>query len=256
MSLPTGYDRAAAPALLTRGLPAALALALAAGCSDRGPAARYYYPVDDLAGGRVYAYEPAPDGDPALFPGYYWYYRAVETPDSLVLAATYYDAGGEPLQFVGERVVSAGALLRDLRLVRPTDSASVVTEAAVLEPAVFSFLAPDPARVLVSAVRFRQNDTSAVYTVTRNRRYARDTTVVVEGAPRDAQVWAVRELVEQDSAGTLALESRGIEVYAEGVGLAYRRRVHSDGTVEAHVLARRFGMDELAARFGAPPAAE
>lgn len=234
---------------VTRWLPLACFLALAA-CGDRGPNAAYYYPVDELLDGLVYAYEPAAGTDAEVFPGYYWYYRAVETPDSTVLAATYYDADGEPRQYVGERIVGEGALLRDLRLYRPTDSASVVTEADVLAPAVFSFREPDPARVLVAAVGFRQNDSSATYTVTRNRRYARDTTLAVGGDDYAAQVWTVRELIEQDSAGTMALESRGVEVYAEGLGLVYRERVHGDGTVEAHRLARRFPMSELERRFG------
>lgn len=238
---------------LTRRLLLVGVAGLLGACGEQHRQSRYYFPVADLADGEVYAYEPAPESTAEVFPGYYWYYRSVETPDSTVLAATYYDLGGEPLQYVAERIVTEGALLRDLRLYRPTDTTSAVTRARVLEPAVFSFRTPDPARVLVSAVRFRENDSSAVYTITRNRAYSRDTTFAVAGAERAAQVWTVRELIEQDSAGTLSLESRGVEIYAEGVGLAYRRRVHSNGAVEAHVLTRRFPMIRLEEMFGRAP---
>ena len=252
MSNEPGYGRPPGRRLLTAALRrAALAPLVAwAACTGHGPNVNYYYPLDDLADGRVYAYRPAPGSDSASFPGYYWFHRAVETPDSLVLTSTRYDEAGQPRQYVAERIVDGGALMRDLRLFVPTDSASVVTQAEVLEPAVFSFLVPLPGRVLVSAVRLRQNDSAAVYTITRNRHYARDTSVVVDGQTLPAQVWAVRELIEQDSAGTLSLETHGIEVYAEGVGLAYRRRDLGDGTVEAHVLTERFAMEVLEQRFG------
>ena len=246
---------------LNDGCAAALILALACGCGpDLGPGADYYFPAAELTGGLVYAYEGA---GPTPAPPHYWYYRGVAAGDSLVLAATYYDHDFEPRQFVRERLAAAGALQRELRLFTPTDSASLQVSAEVLAPALFSFLAPEPERVLVNAVRFADvpeapAGTSAVlpegapaaptYTVTRNRSYLRDTLVAALGAPRRAQLWLVRERSEQDSAGVLAIDSRAVELYAEGVGLVYRERVFPDGTVEVHRLRERFPMDTLEAR--------
>ena len=237
-------------------LSPSLALLLAA-CSSIGPAARYYYPIGELTEGLVYAYESV---GPLPAPDYYWYYRSVIGRDSTTLAATYYDAGFEPRQFTNERIVPTGVLRRDLRLFTPTDTTSVQTQAEVLAPAVFSFEAPDPDRLLVSAVRWREGapgsspedptSTRPTYTITHNRHYLRDTVVTVEGARRDAQVWQVRELVEQDSAGVLALEARAVEIYAEDVGLVYRERAFGDGTLEAYRLAERFVMDTLVTRAG------
>ena len=229
---------------------------LLAACSSYGPSAQFYYPIDELTEGLVYAYEGT--GEQA-FPPHFWYYRSVIGRDSTTLAATYYDAALEPRQFTNERIVSSGALRRDLRLYAPTDSNSQQVVATVLEPAVFSFEAPDPDRLLVSAVQWQETSFGEspissltakppVYTVTHNRRYLRDTLVEVLGERRTAQVWQVRELIEQDSAGILALEARITEVYADGLGLTHRRRVHSDGTVEAYRLVARLPMDSLVAR--------
>ena len=256
------HRRPGCTAIVKAGL-CTLAAALVGACAD-GPDARYYYPVADLTDGLVYAYEPAP---PLGGAPHYWYYRSVETPDSTLLISTYYDAQFEPRQLVRERIVTQGSLLRDLRLYFPTASGeSAATQAEVLQPALFSFEAPDPERLLVSAVRvapgfgegrpgagedtLSQNPPSARYTVTRNRHYRRDTTYVLDGVALAAQVWDVRELTEQDSLGVLAIESRAVEVYAEGVGLVYRERRFDNGEGEAYRLAARMPMDSLGVLAG------
>ena len=238
-------------------------MTLGAACAKTSPDPRYYYPVTELTEGRVYAYAPvAPLGGAP----HYWYFRSVETPDSTLLVSTYYDAQFEPRQLVRERIVSQGSLLRDLRLYFPTGTGeSAAAQAEVLQPALFSFEAPDPQRLLVSAVRvapgfgdsrpagdtLSQNPPRARYTVTRNRHYLRDTTYVLDGAPLPAQVWRVRELTEQDSVGVLAVASEALEVYAEGVGLVYRERRFENGEGEAYRLAARLSMDSLNVLAGA-----
>ena len=260
MSRRDGYAPAPrlTPGLLAAGLAAA---GLLGACSRLGPSARYYYPAEDLLDGLVYAYAVDAAATAELEP-HYWYFRGVATPDSLVLASTYYDAGYEPRQYVGERIVPSGSLQRDLRLFEPgpLGQPSRETRAEVLAPALFSFAEPDTARVLVNVVRFRENaaptDTASVapgteatvYTLTRNRRYLRDTTLEVLGRRRDAQVWEVRELIERDENGVLALRTTSREVYAEDLGLAYRARRLPDGSVEAYRLAETFPMEELVRR--------
>ena len=234
MNLPSGY------------IALFLALVLTS-CSNLGPNADYYYPVDELADGMVYAYESV---GPLPQPPHYWFYRSVETPDSLVLTSTFYSAKFEPRQFVNERIVESGSLMRDLRLFTPTEGASDAVIADVLAPSLFSFEHPDTSRILVNAVSFRQNptqDSSALYTLTRNRRYVKDTLFNLSGKQVPAQLWSVRELTEQDSLGVLALESRAIEIYGRGLGLLYRERVFSDGSLEAFRLSGRFSMDSLTA---------
>ena len=225
-------------------------------CTNLGPSARYYYPIDELEDGLVYAYEGSIDGG---FAPYYWFYRSVETPDSTVLTGTYYSYEFEPLQFTNERIVADGSLRRALRLYSPTDSISTQTVATVLEPALFSFLEPDPDRLLVSAVRFSSGPDSsgnpgAIYTITHNRHYLKDTSITLFGKTYAAQAWEVRELIEQDSVGVLSVENQALEIYAEGVGLAYRERIFSNGTLEAYRLTGRFSMDSLERMAGYPAA--
>jgi len=227
-----------------------IALFLALGlvsCSNFGPNADYYYPVEDLADGMVYAYESV---GPLPQPPHYWFYRSIETLDSIVLTSTYYSADFEPRQFVNERIVQSGSIMRDLRLFTPTEGASDAVIANVLAPALFSFEPPDSERILVNTVSFRQNptqDSSALYTLTRNRQFVQDTMFTLSGKPIPSQLWSVRELTEQDSLGVLALESRAIEIYAQGIGMVYRERVFSDGSQEAYRLSGRFSMDSLTA---------
>ncbi|MFK8057918.1 MAG: hypothetical protein AB8F78_17460 [Saprospiraceae bacterium] len=216
-----------------------------ASCSSYGPNADYYYPVDDLADGMVYSYESV---GAIQQPPHYWFYRSIETLDSTVLTSTFYSADFEPRQFVNERIVKSGSLMRDLRLYTPTEGASDAVISDVLAPALFSFEAPDTARILVNSVSFRQNtgqDSSALYTLTRNRKFIADTLFTLSGKLVPSQLWSVRELTEQDSLGVLALESRAIEIYAEGIGLVYRERMYSDGGQEAFRLKGRFSMDSL-----------
>ena len=237
-----------------------LSVTLCAACAKTGhDAPRYYYPAEALTQGLVYGYAPvAPLGGRP----HYWYFRSVETPDSMTLVSTYYDADLEPRQLVRERIVQEGSLLRDLRLYFPTAAGeSVAVQADILQPALFSFEAPDPDRVLISAVTLQEpggeggvagfsdsGTETARYTVTRNRRYLRDTSYVLDGAPVPAQLWHVRELTEQDSAGVLAIEATAVEIYARDVGLVYRERRFSSGEGEAYRLAERISMDSLAAR--------
>ena len=74
-----------------------------------------------------------------------------------MLTSTFYSADFEQRQFVNERIVESGSLMRDLRLFTPTSAASEAVIAKVLAPALFSFEAPDTSRILVNAVSFRQN---------------------------------------------------------------------------------------------------
>ena len=226
-----------------------LTLSCLAACSDLGPGADYYYPIDELHDGVVYAYQPVGD---APFPPYYWYYRAVETPDSTMLAGTFYSQDFEPLQFTNERITPTGSLRRSLRMYTPTDTASTQVVAEILAPNLFSFEQPNQARRLTSAMRWTQPaavDTlmPVIYTVTHQRRYLQDTTLELDGESYPAQAWRVDEVIEHDSIGVLELESQALEIYAEGIGLAYRQRVYSDGTLEAYRLAARFPMDTLEA---------
>lgn len=234
------------------------ALCLGACQTGAEPSARFYFPVEELGQGLAYVYEGVGE---APAPTHYWYYRSLQTPDSTMLVSTYYDADFQPRQLLNERIVREGSLLRDLRLYLPTDTASDITEARVLQPAMFSFQAPDTDRLLVSVVEFeeggfvgaegglRQNPPRPTYTITRNRRYRADTTYAFDGRTLPAQLWTVRELTEQDSAGTLAIESAAVEIYAEGIGLVYRERRFANGTGEAHRLTEVLPMDSLAARF-------
>ena len=253
---------------LYRCTPAALALAAAVifcpACSQRGANADFYYPIDDLEDGLVYAYESV--DSPPLAP-YAWYFRSVVTPDSTVLASTRYDHYYEPRQFANERIVASGSLLRDLRVFTPTDSASTEVQAEILSPALFSFEPPEASRVLINSVRlqlpqvveegqadslgFRQNPPPPdTYTLTRNRSYLRDTTWTGLGQTHDAQLWRVLELTEQDRDGTLGIETETLEVYAEDIGLVYTERRYSNGARERYQLAERFVMDTLVARAG------
>ncbi len=213
--------------------------------------ASFYYPIEALHQGLVYEYAAA-DGSEA--PPEYWYLRSLQTPDSTMLISTLYGADFQPQQLRNERIVPSGSLLRDVRLYQAGDSTSSTILSEVLQPALFSFEPPDSTRILVHVLRVRPNQQmtgSATYTLTRNRRYFGDTTFTFEGQNLPAQVWTMRELIEQDSVGVLAIESASLEIYAKGVGLVYRERRFANGEGEAYRLTTRLPMDSLTARLKA-----
>lgn len=223
---------------------------LLSACSPYKPNAQFYFPVHLLQKPTVYQYESV---GATSFPTYYWHYQTIKKDDSTFLIGTQYNEQFESVQFIRERIVKSGSLLRSLDLHHlNSDSLTEITSTNVLYPAVFSFENPDTSKVLVSAFKWidktSNSEFQTTYRITRNRTYVKDTLIEIMGKKRQSQVWSVKERIEQTENGTLSLDFNKREIYSQNLGLTHVKRTLSNGIQEAFQLIDTFGMKELETR--------
>ena len=224
----------------------------AIGCGDSIDLEPYYFPAAELEEGLVYEYR-SPDPVDSLIPPFYRYFRTVRTDSALYLASQDYDPYFQPSVFAHERLVPSGVLLEKMFLYE-TDTAGITqrVNAQILHENVFPFrTSREQPGVLVWEARWNPPaEVPTTMTLLRNRQYLRDTVVQVDGQPTDAVVFNVIERIDQEQVGHFEQEYRGIEVYAEGVGLVYYRKDISDDFKVEYALAERYPMAELERRAG------
>lgn len=231
---------------MSRFLPLFLLGFVWSSCSQENSMESFYYPINGLEEGIVYAYT----GTDELDPPFYWYFRHVEQEGATFLTGMYYDANYTPYQFVREERVANGILLADY-LIYETDSAGkqVQAEVEVLSGNVFSFEQPDPNQVLFSQVKYRlPSRPGETTTLTRNRQYLRDTTYTWKGEERPARIYYLRELIEVDSGGFVEHQFDGWEIYARDLGLVHYRKNVNENFVLEYRLQDTFSMQELERR--------
>jgi len=226
-----------------------LSLFLFSHCSQDADIREYYFPLKELEEGMVYEYQPVEDDS---LPTIYWYYRSFIYPDSIFLTGTRYSPELLPEQFTREELVDNGMLTVD-SYVYETDSTGKQRQIPVdiLAGSSFPFEVSEEGGIFLHRLRWASVVEPGVsYEVVKNRRYLGDTAYSWNGHPGDAVILELREAIDQNAEGTLSLESEGVEIYQEDVGLVYfRKRFESGFTVE-YALAERYTMDELEAKFG------
>lgn len=226
------------------------------GCQEDGTKYRdirgYYYPLNELQDGLVYEYREV--NNPGLGSSY-WYMRSIIQGQERYLSSTYYEQDLLPVQQMRERMVSNGMLLEDLYLYsrdtleggrQPRSSAEIVAQAT------FPFQVRQSGGIFLYHVQWRDpSDTSAWYTVVKNRYFEGDTTFTFKGKSYPAVKFAVKEHYELDQQGVLETTYQGWEVYAKGLGLVHYRKEIKDEMVLEYRLEDRFAMTTLEARFKA-----
>lgn len=202
----------------------------------------YYFPLRQLAHGMVYEYRAADTLTPA-----YWYYRSIFKPGERYLTATYYEQELEPLQSARERMVSNGMLLEELRLYSPdTSGASRQTLVSVDYANVFPFEVRDSLGVFLYKVHWTDEE-GQIITLTRNRRFAGDTTFLFRGKIRPAVVFRTVEALELDhpKQGFFEQILYGREVYAKGLGLVAYGKAPAGQFPVWYQLTDRYPMEVL-----------
>ena len=108
----------------------------------------------------------------------------------------------------------------------------------------------DSSGVFLYKIRWEPpQDSGAVITLIKNRRYLKDTVVNVLGEEREAVVFDVQELLEYDQNGVFEQRYGGQEVYARGIGLVYYKKSVGDQMRWDYALHRRYPMTELEKQF-------
>jgi len=232
------------------------AVAILSGCSQKKENIRdirsYYYPLEALQPGLVYAYREV--NNPALIPSY-WYIQGIHQNKQWFLSATYYEQNLLPAQQVRERLLPNGMLLEDLYLYgRDTlpGGRQARTQAEIIAPAVFPFQVRPNGGVFLYHVHWQDPiDTNAWYTVIKNRYFEGDTTFAFKGKSYPAVKFSVREHYELDQQGVFETTYIGWEVYAKGLGLVHYRKEIQDGFTLEYQLEDRFPMEVLEKKFQA-----
>lgn len=208
----------------------------------------YYFPLDELDEGKVYAYRPV--GHDTL-PPFYWYYRTLSDSNTSYLTGMYYDHTFTPRQWIREERVQNGMLLQDLRLYA-TDSLGkqFPRPVQIAVGNVFPFEVKDSLGLWLYKISYREfPDTLTTTTLIKNRRYIGKSSYTFQGRTYPCVRFKTLEAIENDREGTLEVTYPGEELYAEGLGLVYYRKEIKPGWVLAYELFEIFNMPELENRF-------
>lgn len=113
---------------------------------------------------------------------------------------------------------------------------------------VFPFDQIDSSEVLFYRIKWQSEGDSllATYELIRNRRWAGFTSCTIFGKEAQCAKFSLSERIISKGDGDIEVETAGEELYAEGVGLVYRRRQISDAfAVEQQLLEVRESTEEF-----------
>lgn len=222
----------------------------ACGSGGKRDISEYYFPVKGLKGGKVYEYVVSQND--SVQPEY-WYYRTFVRDSGLFLVGTYYDYRFQIGQMVREKITKSGALAKECHLYEAdpnpeTEGGQIHTITEIEAPNKFPFGVTDSAGVFLFKLQFHPPDDpqTTVY-VTRSRRFLGDAPdFEFDGKKYPCVRFGLREAIGSEKEEAAAVEGRGEEWYAKGLGLVYYRKAYGkDGfKVEAR-LTDIFPMAEL-----------
>ncbi len=203
-----------------------LAIALGVGlsfCTDQSRSIRtYYFPVEDLVAGKVYAYK-AEVGDTTE--RRYWYYRTFVRDSGLFLTGVQYDRFFQINQIVREKIEPSGAIARQVLLYEIDTAVQKLApvETVIESDDLFPFTVRDSLGVFLYRLMYRPpGDSSAEIYLIRNRRYLGEgPAFTFQGKTYPTIRFGLREAVGHRSEGEAEVEGSGEEWYAEGLGLVY-----------------------------------
>ncbi|MBK8555301.1 MAG: hypothetical protein IPL65_05785 [Lewinellaceae bacterium] len=210
----------------------------------------YYFPVKELANGRVYVFA-SETGDSSDVE--YWYYKSFKVDSGMFLAATYYDRQFVIGQIVREKIVRNGALARNYYLYEPDTATQKVVQLPVeiVAANTFPFVVKDSSNVYLFHVKYHPpGDTATTIYVIRNRRFLGDGPAFrFDGQDYPVIKMNLREVYGNEKEGTLEIKGQGEEWYAKGLGLVYYKKSIADGKYKlAYRLREIISMDELVRR--------
>lgn len=208
----------------------------------------YYLPLKDLKDGLVYEYQST---NPDTFPPYYWYYRTIKQGSSTFLTGMYYDYKFMPQQLIRQLKVSNGMLLEEA-FIYETDSSGyqIQIPMEISNGNSFPFEVKDSLGVFLYHTSWQSALDNSKITVIKNRRFVSAITYDFQGKRYPAIEFSIRELVEHDKEGVLAVELIGKEIYAKGIGLVYVEKSAIQGNYQqTYRLFDRYEMSILEQKF-------
>ena len=228
-------------------------LVLLFSCNDDGrrDIRDYYFPVDSLSHGLVYAYT-AQAGDTS--DRSYWYYHSFHRDSGVFLAGTQYGRYFDIRQIVREKIVSNGSLARNVYLYQldTLTEKSITIPTTISATNLFPFKVKDSLGVFLFRLEYSPPEApdATIYLI-RNRRFLGDgPDFEFNGQTYPTIRFGLKEVIGHDEDGTAEVEGNGEEWYAKGLGLVYyRKQFGKNGEVElAYKLTETFPMTELERR--------
>ena len=194
----------------------------------------FYFPLKKLKlEPKVYVYNYKTSKGENVFKAY-WYYQTIVQGDSIWFVGSLYDNTFTEQLMTREKRFENGMILEELKFLG-TDSThkSISKMATIKNPASFPFALSKNNGVFVSSMEYGDlSDSLKTTTLTRNRRFLKDTTINFEGKRHDAIIFSMQEEQSEKhkKQGDWTHVYSVKEVYAEGIGLFETRRDIINGT--------------------------
>ena len=214
---------------------------------DKRDVRTYYFPLNQLQGKpKMYMYK-CTSRDTSF--NLYWAYETQIQGDSVFLTGQCFSPSFEKLLVSVESRQYNGMLLKDLEYYGADSTGkSVAKKVNIRAGAAFPFEITDSTGVFVSNYQITDpKDTGHITTVTRNRRFLRDTTVQFEGKKMPAIIFGLKEeQVEHDNKRGGWQHIFNIEeVYAQNIGLFSTKRFISDSETFLMQLEKIITLEEF-----------
>ena len=219
-------------------------------CSNNKDIRSFYFPIEELKAGAIYEYQPVDNDSLASF---YYYFKSTEDEGQLFLEGIYLNPYMEPTQRTKEEVVSNGTLLTEINFYMPDTSEQVVfVPVEILAGSVFPFEVSDSNGVFLQQLKWSDpSETYSVNTLTRNRRYLKDTSYTYNGDSVDAVKFRLNEVFDNEQVGHLELpQYSGVELYAKNIGLVYFRKRINSNYIPEYALRAVYTLQEFEEKFG------
>jgi hypothetical protein len=213
----------------------------------------YYFPLKELTEGMVYEYDFI--GNDSIAPDY-WYYRSLIQDGKTYLTSTLYRSDDlSPQIHAREAMVRNGMLLEEIFFYEKDTTGKpeqLQVSVKIVAGNAYPFYAREPSGVFLVRLEWASAlDTLDKHVLIKNRRFAGETTLEVEGKKYPCVKFAIREAVENHRNGLWAPPPySGDETYAKGIGRVHYRKFVGNQLLE-YKLVKRYPMAELEKKFKA-----
>lgn len=185
----------------------------------------------------------------------YWYYQTVTQGDSIYFVGTGYNEAFQQIMLLREQSFDNGMKLKDFYYFGVDSAGTAIKSKATIEGgAVFPFHVKDDKGVFINILKYSDpKDSQHQTTITRNRRYLKDTTYSYKNTS-----YAAIEFEMKEEQAETDLKKGGWshvytiqELYAKGIGLVFTKREISEGSFIEMRLLDIYTMKELEDKFKA-----
>jgi hypothetical protein len=205
----------------------------------------YYLPIDSLAVGKIYEFVSNGDSLPPL----YWYYSKIKQGDTTFLAAQLLDQDFNVQQFMLERRVNSGMVLKSGYVYSKDSSGqSIRIPLTVNQSATFPFHVKDSSELFINEVQWPDPSMGETI-VTKNRTFLKNSTINFMSKQIPSIEFSVKEAIEMRNNGSLEYKSTGLERYAQGIGLVSFEKNINETIKFSYKLAAIYTIEELRAKF-------